>query len=60
MLNLPTGRTVPGAVRGFARHESVADPRPEIPTTDLLPTGPRRTSPHTYSDKEVADLIPLE
>ena len=46
-----------GAVRGFARYASVADSRHEIPPTDLLPIGPRRTSPYIYSDKEVADLI---
>lgn len=44
-------------LRGFARFASAADPRHQVPPTDLLPQRYRRPRPHIYSDMEVASLI---
>ena len=45
------------AVRQFARHLAVADPRTEIPPAGLLGRAPARRSPHIYTDTELAALL---
>jgi integrase len=44
-------------VRGFARHLAVTEPDTEIPGRGLLGRAHRRTTPHIYSEGEVANLI---
>lgn len=44
-------------VRGFARHQSVADPRTEIPPPRLLGATYRRRTPHIYSEAELSALV---
>ncbi len=44
-------------VRGFASHLHVRDVRNEIPSTDLLPSGPHRANPYLYSDEDIAALL---
>jgi integrase len=44
-------------VRGFARYRALFDPRTEIPPRGLLGPAYRRTTPHIYSEAEVAALL---
>lgn len=45
-------------IRGFTRHQAVFDPRTEIPPVGLLGPATRpRSSPHIYTDVEIADLL---
>lgn len=44
-------------VRSFAEHLSVLDRRTEVPPREILPAVVRRSSPHLYSEHEVARLI---
>lgn len=45
-------------VRGFTHHQAALDPRTEIPPVGLLgPASRQRTSPHIYSDVEIAALL---
>lgn len=46
-----------GAVRGFARHLQCADPRTEVPPSDLLPATQPRMTPYLYSETEIAALM---
>jgi len=45
------------AIRRFARHHHVSDPRTEIPPPDLLPYQRHRLTPHLYTDDEVTALL---
>jgi integrase len=45
------------AIRSFARHRIVADPRTEIPPTDLLPRQRSSFQPHIFSQEEIARLL---
>lgn len=45
------------AVRIFARHHSIADPRTQVPPTGLLPHQPQRATPYLYSDEEISKLL---
>lgn len=44
-------------VRGFARYQALFDSRTEVPPSRLLGPAHRRTTPHIYSDDEIAKLI---
>lgn len=44
-------------VRGFARYLVAFDPATEIPARALTPNPPGRSTPHIYTDEEVARLI---
>ena len=44
-------------VRGFARYQSVMDPRTEVPSQELLPYRYHRRAPYIYSTDEVKRLI---
>lgn len=46
-----------GAVRGFARYLRCADPRTEVPPTDLLPATQPRMTPYLYSEGDIARLM---
>jgi len=46
-----------GAVRNFAAYHSGADPRTEVPPTDLIPRTPGRNRFYLYSDKEIQRLL---
>jgi hypothetical protein len=43
-------------VRGFARHVSNVDPRPEVSQVGVLP-GWKRAKPHVYSDAQIDALL---
>lgn len=45
------------AIRSFARYRIVADPRTEIPPTDLLPRQRSSFRPHIFSQEEIARLL---
>ena len=45
------------AIRSFARYRIVADPRTEIPPTDLLPRQRSSFQPHIFSQEEMARLL---
>ncbi len=45
------------AVRSFARHRILTDPRTEIPPTDLLPRRRRAFQPHIFLQEEIARLL---
>lgn len=45
------------AVRLFARHLAVTDPRNEVPAVDALGRAYARRSPHIYTDAEVGTLL---
>jgi integrase/recombinase XerD len=45
------------AVRCFARHHSAADPRTQIPPSDLLRYRPRRARPYLYSERDIEQLM---
>ena len=45
------------AIRSFARYRIVADPRTEIPPTDLLPRQRSTFQPHIFSQEEIARLL---
>ena len=45
------------AVRLFARHLAIADPRTEIPPAGLLGRVPARKPPHIYTDTELGALL---
>ena len=45
------------AVRIFARHRSMADPRTQVPPVGLLPNRPKRATPYLYSDEEIRNLL---
>ncbi|HWE19121.1 MAG TPA: hypothetical protein VG758_18370 [Hyphomicrobiaceae bacterium] len=45
------------AIRSFARYRIVADPRTEIPPTDLLPRQRSSFQPHIFSQEEIARLL---
>jgi integrase len=44
-------------VRGFARYRAIFDPATEIPPKGLLGPAQRRTTPHIYSEAELAALL---
>ena len=44
-------------VRLFAEYWSATDPRTEIPSQDLLPYRPHRSTPYIYSNDEIVRLI---
>jgi hypothetical protein len=44
-------------VRGFARYLHTLDPATEVPPVDLLPGHYRRSTPHLYSDAEIAAIV---
>ena len=44
-------------VRGFAKYQSVMDPRTEVPSQELLPYRYHRRSPYIYSTDEIQKLI---
>lgn len=44
-------------VRGFAQHRRLFDPETEIPPTGLLGPSSRRSTPHIYSETEIAALL---
>lgn len=44
-------------VRGFARYRAIFDPKTEIPPRGLLGPAYRRTTPHIYSEAEIAALL---
>lgn len=44
-------------VRAFAVYLQAIDPRTQVLPQGLLPAGPRRPTPHIYSDGEIADLM---
>jgi integrase len=44
-------------VRGFAKYQSVMDPRTEVPSQELLPYRYHRGAPYIYSTDEVKRLI---
>lgn len=46
-----------GIVRGFAKYQSVMDPRTEVPSQELLPYRYHRRPPYIYSNDEVIRLI---
>jgi len=46
-----------GIVRGFAKYQSVMDPRTEVPSQELLPYRYHRKPPYIYRDDEVKRLI---
>ncbi len=46
-----------GIVRGFAKYQSVMDPRTEVPSQELLPYRYHRRPPYIYSTDEVKRLI---
>jgi len=46
-----------GIVRGFAKYQSVMDPRTEVPSQELLPYRYHRRQPYIYSTDEVDRLI---
>ena len=46
-----------GIVRGFAKYQSVMDPRTEVPSQELLPYRYHRRPPYIYSNDEVKRLI---
>lgn len=45
------------AVRSFARHRILTDPRTEIPPTDLLPRRRSAFQPHIFLQEEIARLL---
>ena len=45
------------AVRLFARHLAIAEPRTEVPPLGLLDGAASRKPPHIYSDAEIAALL---
>ena len=45
------------AVRCFARHRCAADPRTQIPPSDLLHHRPRRARPYLYSEQDIERLL---
>lgn len=45
------------ALRGFARHHRVVDPRTEVPPEALLPYRPNRARPYLYTEQEVEQLM---
>lgn len=45
------------AVRCFARHHCSADPRTQIPPSDLLHHRPRRARPYLYSEQDIERLL---
>jgi len=45
------------ALRGFAKHLQVLDPRTEVPPADVFPRVHRRAKPYIYADDEVARLM---
>lgn len=45
------------AVRCFARHRCAADPRTQIPPSDLLHHRPRRARPYLYSEEDIKRLL---
>jgi len=45
------------SVRGFLRHLSALDGATEVPAPGLLGPQGHRTSPHIYTDREIADLL---
>jgi integrase len=45
------------AVRGFARHRAIADPRTEVPPPKLLGATYRRRTPHIYTEAELSALV---
>jgi integrase/recombinase XerD len=45
------------AVRCFARHHCLADPRTQIPPSDLLPHPRRRARPYPYSEEDIDRLL---
>ncbi len=52
----PTWPTRLGAVRNFARHVSITEPRTQIPPAGLFPLL-RRPAPHLYSKTELGSLL---
>jgi len=44
-------------VRGLARYQAIFDPDTQIPPNRLLGPAHRRTTPHIYSEQEVAQLL---
>jgi len=44
-------------VRGFAKYQSVMDPRTEVPSQELLPYRYHRRAPYIYSTDEIKRLI---
>jgi integrase/recombinase XerD len=46
-----------GAVRRFARHHCAADPRTQIPPSDLLRCRSRRARPYLYSEQDIERLL---
>lgn len=44
-------------VRGFAKYQSVMDPRTEVPSQELLPYRYHRGAPYIYSSDEIKRLI---
>jgi len=44
-------------VRRFAKYRALFDPTTEIPPKNVFGPSYRRTPPHIYSDKEIADLL---
>lgn len=46
-----------GAVRRFARHHCAADPRTQIPSSDLLRSRSRRARPYLYSEQDIERLL---
>ncbi len=46
-----------GIVRGFAVWLRAVDQRTQVPSRRLLPSKHRRSTPHIYSDRELADLM---
>jgi len=44
-------------VRGFAKYQSVMDPRTEVPSQELLPYRYHRRPPYIYSNDEAKSLI---
>jgi integrase len=44
-------------VRGFARYLHAFDPRTAIPPAELLPGRYRRSTPHLYSEREIAQIF---
>ena len=45
------------AVRCFARYHCAADPRTQIPPSDLLQHRPRRARPYLYSEQDIERLL---
>jgi integrase len=46
-----------GVVRGFAQYRHLFDPNTEVPPTGLLGPSSRRSTPHIYSEAEIAALL---